>query len=134
VHKKEAVTGQGGYGSGRRIHVCTSNKPGNTVGKRCHNNYCLQAVTHIAAFSARQDITAKNYGGPGKEPPSNGGGGICIVRLKSILTTAYVMYISSHGRMYPVILIDIRIPHDKIISSDGDHAAMVMHLTGDTTT
>ena len=43
------------------------------------------------------------------------------------------MYISSNGRMYPVILIEITIPHDKIISSDCDHTAMVMRLTGDTT-
>ena len=32
-----------------------------------------------------------------------------------------------------MILIDITIPHDKIISSDCGHVAMVIRLTGDTT-
>jgi hypothetical protein len=32
----------------------------------------IPILAHIAAFYTRQDIKAKNYGGPGKEPPSNG--------------------------------------------------------------
>jgi hypothetical protein len=32
----------------------------------------IPIISHIAAFYARQDITAKNYGDPSKGPPSNG--------------------------------------------------------------